>query len=309
MATSLAGLLEAQGHRLALLIGNGINRYRAAAATNSWNDLLAGLAQRHGVTDGRAVPPGIALTEFFDVLELATGQGDATGRLQAEFCEGMADWRPFAQHRRVVAWARAHGTPILTTNFDGVLAAAGDCTLQHLTTRGFTDFYPWESCFAPGPVTDPAAAFAIWHLNGTAHYRRSVRLGLTHYMGAVFRARSWIRPGARSGLHGRGTARWRGRLSWLQILFTRPLLILGLGLEENEVFLRWLLIERARYFRRFPRRRLPAWYLHTEALVGTGKDFFLRGVDVQPVAAAGFDELYAESTWSGTSSGPAPGST
>lgn len=45
---------------------------------------------------------------------------------------------------------------------------------------------------------------------------------------------------------------WDGAASWLHIVFNSPLLIFGLGLEENEVFFRWLLIERARYFKKFP---------------------------------------------------------
>ena len=37
--------------------------------------------------------------------------------------------------------------------------------------------------------------------------------------------------------------------------------IFGLSLAENEVFLRWLLIQRAKYYRKFPERGHSAWYL------------------------------------------------
>lgn len=77
---------------------------------------------------------------------------------------------------------------MLTTNFDEVLSAAAEATF--LLPRGlpFSDFYPWNARFAHGLVGKPGAGFGIWHINGTARHKRSIRLGLTDYMGSVRQA-------------------------------------------------------------------------------------------------------------------------
>lgn len=55
---------------IALVIGNGINLYGPAKQTNSWHDLLLTLAKQHLPSSLRTVPNGVALTEFYDVLDL-----------------------------------------------------------------------------------------------------------------------------------------------------------------------------------------------------------------------------------------------
>ena len=76
-----------------------------------------------------------------------------------------------------------------------------------------------------------------------------------------------------------------------------PLLFFGLGLEENEVFRRWLLIERAYYFHRFRNRRRSAWYVYKDDAPQPGKLFFLKGVGLEPVKVDCFDDIYGPATW------------
>jgi len=147
------------------------------------------------------------------------------------------------------------------------------------------------------PWGDPNAGFGIWHINGMEFYHRSIRLGLSHYMGSVHRARTWLHRGNERRLFsGKHADDWPGAKTWLQIIFSKPLIIFGLTLAENEVFLRWLLIERAKYFQKFPQRRKSAWYLYTGE-EHPGKSFFLQGVGITPVRASDYEELYGESTW------------
>jgi hypothetical protein len=63
-------LLEVKKTDLALVIGNGINRYGAAKGMNSWEALLTKLARRHINPENNRVPKGVSPTEFYDVLEL-----------------------------------------------------------------------------------------------------------------------------------------------------------------------------------------------------------------------------------------------
>ena len=136
-------------------------------------------------------------------------------------------------------------------------------------------------------------------MNGVARYHRSIRLGLTHYMAAAQRARTRI--------HGSGEGRlfseknqyhWPGHRTWMHVIFNKPLMFIGMGLEENEVFLRWLLIERAKYFRRFPHRKQLAWYVYAdEDPPSKGKSFFLNGIGIELMAGGNFERIYSGAAW------------
>lgn len=291
-------ILRKHRSRLALVIGNGVNLYGPASNTNSWHDLLVKLAGRHLPGKFKHVPKGVSLTEFYDVLELKSPKRVQEKSLQQDFCRLMEKWQAYDHHRHIVEWARAANRPILTSNFESVLSDAGGCSLYRTMKGGFTDFYPWENYYGSGPIENPAEEFGIWHINGMQHYHRSVRLGLTHYMGSVERARGWLHKGkAQSLFFGKHAHSWRGASSWLHVIFHCPLLIFGLGLEENEVFLRWLLIERARYFRKFPDRKKDAWYVHAGEIGNDGKRFFLEGVGIQSVSVADYAAIYGEAVW------------
>jgi hypothetical protein len=291
-------LLRKHRSDIALVIGNGINRYRRAHQTNSWHDLLVKLAAKHLPAELRSVPPGIALTEFYDVLELKSTKPTTGTTLQQEFCDLLTSWRYYDHHQRIVEWAQESDTPILTTNFEQVLSDAGRCTLHRTKRDGFTDYYPWETYYGTKEIYNPIKGFGIWHVNGMQHYSRSVRLGLSHYMGSVERARGWLHKGNERRLFsGKNVREWAGAASWLHIVFNSPLLIFGLSLEENEVFFRWLLIERARYFKKFPDRKKDAWYVYAGKPNNDGKQFFLEGVGIAPLHVASYDEIYGVATW------------
>ena len=213
---------------IALVIGNGINRYVDSTKTNSWHDLLVKLAARHLPSKLKSVPSGIALTEFYDVLALKSAKTVSSNYLQQEFCDLMSTWRYYEHHKYIVKWAQKTDVPILTTNFDQILSNAGSCKLYRTRKGGFTDYYPWENYYGNKEITDPSHGFGIWHVNGMLRYSRSIRLGLTHYMGAVERARGLLHKGnERSLFSGKHMRDWTGSTSWLHILFNSSLLILS----------------------------------------------------------------------------------
>ena len=293
-------LLDENAGDLALFIGNGINRYEVTHDTNSWEDLLTELARRHIDPTQTCIPKGVSPTEFYDVLDLVVEKSSGSSTLQAQFCEQMATWTPLAQHYRITNWARSRSVPILTTNFEGTLGAASSSKLRRCGKDKFTAFYPWSSCYAPSDVGNPLTSFAIWHVNGMQAYRQSVRLGLSHYMGSVERARVWLHKSGTRLFRADDFRSWPGASTWLQIFLHKPLLFFGLGLGENEIFLRWLLIERAKYFRKFPMRAKKGWYVFVKGSsdVDAGKQLFLRGVGIEPHAVPNHLALYGASTWS-----------
>jgi hypothetical protein len=294
----IKSILNRKTSDLALVIGNGINLYGPSQNTNSWYDLLVKLSKKHLPESQGTIPDGISLTEFYDVLELKTPPRVTEHTLQQGFCDLMKNWKFYKHHEHVVNWAAEANVPILTTNFEQVLANAGDCKMYRTQKGGFTDFYPWQSYYGHRQIDNPARDFAIWHLNGMQRYHRSICLGLTHYMGSVARARGMIHKGDRRLSSGNNPDTWAGASSWLQVIFNCNLMIFGLGLGENEVFLRWLLIERAKHFKHFPKFKKQGWYVYADDDEDTGKLFFLEGVGITSVKVDSYDDIYGADVWS-----------
>lgn len=79
--------------------------------------------------------------------------------------------------------------------------------------------------------------------------------------------------------------------------FNRSLFICGLGLEWSKVFLRWLLIERARYFRRLSDKKCKGWFLiNKDEQINFGKKFFLESVGFEIIEMNNYEEMY-EDIW------------
>lgn len=288
-------LVRRNKNNIAFIVGNGINRFDCSSTGNSWEDLLIDLWNTYNSSSKSAVPQGISETEFFDLLQLKISASKHSINLSRKFCDLMSDWKPAAHHRQFVDWAANNKSPVLTTNFENTLGEAGDCRFLRVANSPFTDFYPWGACYAKNEVKNPAQEFAIWHINGMQKYQRSVRLGLTHYMGAVERARKWFYQGKDDSLFfGRKNNKWKGADTWLQIIFNKPLAIFGLGLGQTEVFLRWLLIERAKFFTRYPDRFQKAWYVHVKDDSPPGKLLFLKSLGIEPVALEQYEEIYSD---------------
>ncbi|EKO3424625.1 hypothetical protein NTK89_000602 [Vibrio fluvialis] len=280
----------------ALVIGNGINRYNSTKTdkNNSWDRMLLELWDKYSISAQQmSAPEGISLTEFYDALDLTKNSVEIN--LQKEFCELMSDWAPREHHLLISKWAQNQGVPILTTNFEETLSSNITSDITHFDSKSFTDFYPWRSYFSDHKIHDPANEFAIWHINGVKRYSRSIRLGLSHYMGSVERARRLIHKGNESRLFsGKNVDEWSGYRSWLHVVFNNDLVFIGLGLNTTEVFLRWLLIERAKYFNKFSKRRKRTYFVHADKEpLPIGQKLFLNSVGVEVVHERSYDELYS----------------
>ena len=303
--SELRALLHQHRHEIALVVGNGINRFGRSKGASDWDALLLELCREY-LGEHESIPAGICQTEFYDLIALKADpslldkvSGNRVTSLQKRFCDLMGSWRPGRQHNSIVSWAMKNDCPILTTNFENTLSAAGHCQKHNATREHFSDYYPWSVYFSTKELTAPEAGFGIWHINGMSLYPRSVRLGLSHYMGSVHRARTWFHgSGGRRLFDPKNLDSWRGRQSWLHLLFSRNPIFLGLNLGVPEVFIRWLLIERARLFGRFPEQRRPAWYIYSKQdRKDPGKLFFLKGVGVTPVKVDSYDEIFGSSVW------------
>lgn len=291
------------GGRVALLIGNGVHLYPNGG--QSWNALVERLAADNGFLSPEKAK-NLAMPEFYDLIDLArpqaSGPKDASQAfpLKHQFCKGMEEWQPSDHHRAIVQWAVNRGSPILTTNFDLALSKAIQATKFSLfrprgSRRRASDYYPWEKYFAQTPLNRPCEGFGIWHINGFVEHIRSIRLGLNDYMGCVTRSRPWI-------MDMREFPHWSAEDTWLDILFKIPLVIFGVGLEGQEVWLRWLLIQRATLFKKLGMERPPAWYVYPadeSSERHKEKHFFLQCLGVEPYKVENHAAIYDPLHWSG----------
>lgn len=287
-------VMEQNRSGLAFVIGNGINRYAGDETHLSWHNLLGELwesVQKDPVdAPDNLIPEGISTTEFYDILSLQRGEDSA---LQKKVCDLLDDWKPREQHRQILGLLERWEVPVLTTNFDNTFARSGEYAMRKLQADGFSDFYPWSVYYSNRDLASPGEGFGIWHINGMLHYHRSIRLGLSHFMGSVQRAQRMMR-GSTGLFAARAGDPWKGAHTWLEILIRRPLIIFGLGLEENEIFLRWLLIQRIRYYRKKQAALPPCWYLDVPNLSprGVGKKLFLHQVGIEVVDMGSYEEIY-----------------
>ncbi|MCD9187876.1 MAG: hypothetical protein LUM44_15755 [Pyrinomonadaceae bacterium] len=71
-------------------------------------------------------------------------------------------------------------------------------------------------------------------------------------------------------------------------------------MEENEVFIRWLLIERAKYFRKFPERAKSGWYVSPKRKKADDRDIgkikFLEGIGFKLIETDDYAGIY-ETPW------------
>lgn len=290
-------IIEKNKKELAFIIGNGINRYKEIGL--SWEKLLLQLWECHVGYLKNGIPLGMSFTEFFDLLVLKSSEHDENitlTKMKQQICSKMKGWKYCEHHTNIVKFAMNNNIPILTTNFDDTMEKSNDLEFFSLLKdrrKGFSDYYPWNVYFSDKKVKNVLEDFGIYHINGMVKYKRSLRLGLTDYMGSVEKSRPLIRESLKD------PDNWNTIQNWLPIIFNKSLFIFGLSLNENEVFLRWLLIERAKFFKKYPEKKKKAWYVFVRNSgddMYSGKKFFLTNVGFEILSLDTFQDLY-EKLW------------
>lgn len=214
----------------------------------------------------------------------------------------LKDWEPNNAIRRMVSTLYHNNIPLLTTNYDATFEKTFAMTERKLilpNKKRSVDTYPYNYYYTKKGViglNSPNDGFGIWHINGMASHPRSIRLGLSDYMGLVEKARGMIHGKDRFGI-----VLYEGRIdkltnTWLDIIFQKSLLISGLALEENEVFLRWLLIQRAKWLNSTQSVQ-KGWYIKgPKDNVDEGKKLFLESVGFDIITIADYKIIY-EDIW------------
>jgi hypothetical protein len=227
-------------NKFALLVGNGPNL--AANIMPSWKELLKSAADRPINFE----LDGLSNTEVYDLVELSSkDQFGVKERVKNKLA--LKPSHNLDIHKRLMEFAKNNSLPVLTTNFDEAFEKSVNAELFHIESKGFTRFYTWKTYYGHSQLELPTDGFGIWKVHGDVRYKDSIRLGLTDYMGSAERARKLIHNGDDRLFKGKRQAYWQGHQTWLHIWFNLPIVIIGLKYGIDEVFLRWLLIERKRY--------------------------------------------------------------
>ncbi|MDR0927755.1 MAG: hypothetical protein LBO69_08330 [Ignavibacteria bacterium] len=338
-------------HNLAFIIGNGIHRYADGKKSSgdeslSWTGLLKLLCIKSKINDKDkeillSMVSTLSLPEFYDLLCLKEkSQYDEQNEIKpaslqkiiVQLLDKNMNWESGRLARKISEM----DVPILTTNFDEYLALylsdeiwVDDSPASRKKWREtnfhkyeddripFTDFYPLSSYYTENgkELASPRDGFAIWHMHGTAAYPRSMRMGLSHYMGNVAKVRDLIHKGDDCLYKRNKKGGWIGDKTWLEIFFHSIPCFIGIGLEENEIFLRWLMVERRKYLDRYKPQAgdsfyiKKGWYLTAkEELEGKdasfiakyeAKKYFLESVGVNVIEFDTYEDVYSNVFYKG----------
>lgn len=276
---------------LAIVVGNGVNRYNNEKAL-SWENLLLKLWKTCTGNDIEINWDGISYTEFYDMLECQIG---SKKDIKNEVAKIINEYETTDYHRALCLKLIKWDVPLLTTNFDHNLEQG----FRRRVLRdkvGFSYYYPWNVCYRPPSLSSPLDGFGVWHINGMAKYIDSIRLGLTDYISLASRVRKNIHCTDSYDDFGLlNQDDWKFSETWLNIFFHKSLCIFGLELNENEYFLRWLLIERNKYYKKYPQLKKKGWYVYCDIKgIPEGKKWFLEKNGISLVALSDYKEIYED---------------
>lgn len=282
--------------KLAFIIGNGINRYayKGTELDTSWSALLLKAWKGASYTTLSSIDSGITFTEFYDIMELESNSKDVIYSI----INDIRSWNTTDYHRRLCAFFERMNMPVLTTNFDMLLESFNSS--KHIVkhpniSAGFTSYYPWNVVYTNSSDFElhDIYGFGIWHINGMIEYPSSLKLSLSSYTRQSKRAIEFLHTKSLDDdFSGKNKSEWRGMNTWLHLIFNCDLCIFGLGLDEQEIFLRWLLIERMKYFKKNPEKKRRGWYICKKKELTSGKQFFLEKIGFEIIELKSYKEIF-----------------
>lgn len=277
---------------LAFIFGNGINRYNNDNSSNSWSSLLLDVWDAISSRTMSVIDKGITMTEFYNIMEF---EAKSSQKVRQKTVEIVKSWKPSSYEKALKNRLIDIDCPVLTTNFDNNI----DQGLQRFVMKdnqGFSDYYPWNVYYSNKRLSNPLDGFGVWHINGVVDYPRSLRLSLSEYINQSSRTRKYIHSDdTLDNFARKSISNWNGYHTWLHLVFNSNLCIIGLGLDEQETFLRWLLIERMMYFYNYNERKKKGWYVCCkDDIKDSGKKLFLDYLGFEIICLPNYKSIYED---------------
>ena len=269
---------------------------------------------------------GITLTELYDIISIKDFekfddlydnhnrksrkiQDDTKRKIRISIKKAVCrklDYHDWLQ-KRLAEW----NVPVLTTNYDTNIEAKMKQFVipSELYSKGFSDTYLFNVYYACKQIEAKDEAeyfkhFSVWHINGRINYLKSIRVGLSDYMNLLVHTKDLLHDKAKLyyvckdqpkwGMTKDGATNQCYTFTWLNIFYNSSICINGLGLNQDESYLRWLLISRKKYIERTEQKDLKGWYVCHPTDLTDGKRLFLESVGLKVVELTENRKRYEE---------------
>ncbi|MDY0016913.1 MAG: hypothetical protein RBS89_03660 [Candidatus Delongbacteria bacterium] len=289
-------IIEKNNSKIAFVIGNGINRYKDFSNSRSWEKLIQSLWNE--INKDNILNEdhnGITLTELYNLMAMNVENGDF---ILKKIRSKIRYWKPGDHHVRIINRIQELNSPVLTTNFDKTFLKKPFVYKKTILNYKNSYHYPWFVCYSENSVKSPLDGFGIWYINGMLEYKKSIKLSLEQYAKNIEYANNLLNKGEKRLFRSNDSINWTGSDTWLQLIFNKSLFIFGLGLDENEIFLRWLLIQRKKFYNKYNINDYEGWYITTKCDMckNSGKKLFLESVGIEVIEVNDYKDIY-EKIW------------
>jgi hypothetical protein len=198
-----------------------------------------------------------------------------------------------SKYDEIIASLQKWGCPTLTTNYDNFLDIGKRRQAKHPKLQKNNTHYPLFRYYAEKPIHDASNEFAIWHIHGTMDTPNQLIISYDNYLGYVKAVSSVLND---YYIHFKDKNKdpkdWSYANSWIYPFLTKPLFIVGLKLDVDEIFLRWLLIRRKYLLGLFQTTISNSYYVYAEESMSHKKRFFLEQVGIKPLKFKSYEEMY-----------------
>ena len=309
--------LRSRKKTLAFVFGNGINRYacgkaRVSSKKIAWDGMLLALweqvcGEEFFMKNAKGEPEipsdGISYTEFFSILENFLQNDNRLNYKNQKARVGLkARTKAYVEKninicRRYHRWLHKQldevfDCPVLTTNYDYNIEEGMILGSNFRTQTRYTNDFLMESYMTNSNGKDPFEEFCVWHVNGSLRFANSLRIGLADYTSIINQASIRINEWLDCRKKGLPLVNIGFSKSWLRMFFEKDICIVGLSLDTNEILLRWLLIERKKFFDNHPDLKRQTWYVTKKGDVKKGMELFLQFLDIELIALDGYQDVY-----------------
>ena len=285
----------------AYLIGNGIN---LANGGTLWNQLLrnvvSSLLGENAYIYNAIGELGITNTEIQNIIPLEynrkKGGFISPKEIMQQVCNHISNL-VFLENR-MLDYIKYSNAEILTTNYDfnieNYLWKGNEKKQRKRDGNAFyktSSYYPWDCYYCNMKQKKDNPLCKIWHVHGDIDHWKSIILSLSRYVGASSKAKKQI------NMPDQSPELEKCKGTWLHTFFTKPLVIVGLALDPQEFFLRYLLIERAGWMKSHGIRVQPSFYLlRAGETIEHGKAQFLSFLGIDTVLFHD-DNIFNDHIW------------
>lgn len=275
--------------KLSFLVGNGINMH-ISSSIPSWNRLIKDIALHYkiDIDSYNALFP----TEQYSAIVYELCEDDVRQRILDAY--GDSTIKGLESDFQIYSDMFAdYDVPVLSTNVDSFLHAGLNqygfplSQFDIETNRNYEHKSMWSinHYYAQHEIMNSASDFAIWHIHGQISHKESLRFGLIDYGKLIAR----INPSLDSN---NLVSNCDGK-TWLEPFFRNHICIVGLGLSQVEVGIRYLLLRRAQILKKKNMNKLhKCWYLYAKGYAEEDTLQFCKSLGIETIEFPCFNSLY-----------------